>query len=80
MYAEKLKIGPITVCVARQFPPIPTRKMDYCAYIDGDEERGIYGYGADQMEALDDLSDALDAVDDLEAAEWIAAHVHDCLY
>lgn len=37
-----------TVCV---YPPIPTRDFDWCAYIDGDEESGRYGYGKTEAEA-----------------------------
>jgi len=35
--------------------PIPTRNMDWCAYYDGEEERGGYGYGATEKDAIDDL-------------------------
>lgn len=37
------------------FPPIPMRRFDWCAYIDGEEERGKYGYGETQQAALDEL-------------------------
>lgn len=37
------------------FPPIPTNKYDWCAYYDGDEEAGDYGYGATEAEAIADF-------------------------
>ena len=36
-------------------PPIPTNKMDWTAYIDGQEEHGCYGYGRTEQEAIADL-------------------------
>lgn len=37
------------------FPPIPDRRFDWCAYIEGDEEAGKYGYGATEDEAVADF-------------------------
>jgi hypothetical protein len=37
------------------YPPIPIYKFDWCAYRDGEEERGQYGYGATEQEAINDL-------------------------
>jgi hypothetical protein len=37
------------------YPPIPIRTRDWCAYRDGEEERGQYGYGRTEQEAIDDL-------------------------
>jgi hypothetical protein len=37
------------------YPPIPLRQFDWCAYHDGEEETGHYGYGATEAEALEDL-------------------------
>ena len=37
------------------FPPVPNRQFDWCAFYDGDEERGGYGYGATEEAAIDDL-------------------------
>lgn len=37
------------------FPPIPTREFDWCAYFDGEEERGHYGYGDTKQAAINDL-------------------------
>jgi hypothetical protein len=36
-------------------PPIPIRSMDWCAYYDGEEERGHYGEGATEEAAIADL-------------------------
>lgn len=42
----------VTVC---NFPPIPDRRWDWCAYYEGDEERGRYGYGTTEAEAIADF-------------------------
>lgn len=42
----------VTSC---QCPPIPDRRFDWVAYIDGDEERGRYGHGATEAEAVADF-------------------------
>lgn len=36
-------------------PPIPIRSYDWCAFRDGEEENGGYGYGKTEQEAIDDL-------------------------
>lgn len=36
-------------------PPIPTRAFDWCAYRDGQEELGGYGYGPTKEAAVADL-------------------------
>ena len=38
-------------------PPIPYRGNDWCAFRDGQEEAGGYGYGATEAEAIQDLFD-----------------------
>ncbi len=48
-------------------PPIPVRDKDWCAYPDGEEETGPYGYGASICEALRDLADELEAREDVTA-------------
>lgn len=53
------------VVVAHEYPPIPVRTMDYCAYVDGEEERGNYGWGATPAEALRELAEIIEE----EAAE-----------
>lgn len=37
------------------YPPIPDRRMDWCAFFDGEEENGRYGWGLTEQEAIDDL-------------------------
>jgi len=37
------------------FPPIPTTKYDWCAFYDGEEEDGGYGYGSTEAEAIADF-------------------------
>lgn len=36
-------------------PPIPDRRYDWCAYYEGEEEAGNYGYGATEAEAIADF-------------------------
>jgi hypothetical protein len=36
--------------------PIRDRQFDWCAYVDGEEERGHYGYGRTKEEAIIDLA------------------------
>lgn len=42
----------VTTCIC---PPIPVRANDWCAYFDGEEEAGNYGYGATEDEAIADF-------------------------
>jgi hypothetical protein len=39
------------------YPPIPIRDYDWCAYFDGEEETGNYGYGRTESEAKQNLLD-----------------------
>lgn len=41
------------------YPPIPIRQFDWCAYLDGTEEEGPYGWGKTEAEAILDLEDLL---------------------
>ncbi len=41
-------------------PPIPTNKFDWCAYLDGTEETGRYGWGATEIEAIQALLDLIE--------------------
>lgn len=50
MTAPKIKTSHI-------FPPIPIRSFDWCAWRDGEEERGVYGYGYTENGAVMDLLD-----------------------
>jgi hypothetical protein len=40
------------IVISHVCPPIPVRTHDYCAYIDGEEERRHYGWGATALDAL----------------------------
>ena len=37
------------------FPPIPIRSFDWCAYYEGEEESGDYGWGATEAAAIADF-------------------------
>ncbi len=39
------------------FPPIPDRNCDWCAFYEGQEEAGNYGWGATQERAIADFID-----------------------
>jgi hypothetical protein len=36
-------------------PPVPSRRFDWAAWVDGREESGQVGYGATEAEALAEL-------------------------
>jgi hypothetical protein len=42
----------VTTC---HFPPMPIRDFDWCAYYEGNEEAGGYGWGATEAEAIADF-------------------------
>lgn len=44
-----------TIITSHEYPPIPVRTMDWCAYYDGREEDGKYGWGATEEDAISDL-------------------------
>ena len=44
------------VVVIHIYPPISDRRRDYCAYHDGEEETGHYGWGSTEAEAREDLA------------------------
>lgn len=43
------------------YPPIPWRTFDGCAYPEGEEEAGNYGWGETEAAAIADLLAELDA-------------------
>ena len=43
------------IVTTHDYPPIPIRTRDWCAYFDGEEEAGNYGYGATREEAIADF-------------------------
>ena len=46
---------PRKIVTSNVCPPIPWRKFDWCAYLDGDEEGGIRGWGETEAIAIADL-------------------------
>lgn len=48
------------IVTSHDYPPIPFRTMDWCAYFDGEEENGGYGYGRTEAEAVADFINNLD--------------------
>lgn len=54
------------------FPPIPIRTMDWCAFYDGEEEAGGYGYGATEAEAIADFIENHKDDHDERLAKWAA--------
>jgi hypothetical protein len=49
------------IVTSNVYPPIPIREFDWCAYLDGEEEAGPYGWGRSEAEAIADLKEQLDA-------------------
>lgn len=43
------------IVTSHVYPPIPIRSWDWCAYPDGEEELGHYGWGATEAEAVEEL-------------------------
>lgn len=44
-----------TIRTVHDYPPIPTRNMDWSAYYEGREEAGPYGHGPTEAAAIADL-------------------------
>lgn len=60
-------IKAINVC-----PPIAIRTHDWCAYYDGEEEAGMYGWGSTKAEAIQDFIDNCQEAHDERLAKWDA--------
>lgn len=45
----------LKIITSHVYPPIPDRRFDWCAYRDGQEELGNYGYGQTKEAAIADL-------------------------
>ena len=43
------------IITVHEYPPIPIRDFDWCAYHDGEEESGHYGWGRTERDAIEDL-------------------------
>lgn len=52
------------IATSHVYPPIPLRQFDWCAYIDGEEEAGNYGWGRTEADAIADLKQILAEKDD----------------
>ena len=52
-----LQAEPLKIVTSYINPPIPCRFYDWCAFYDGDEESGAYGYGATEAAAIQDFQD-----------------------
>jgi len=48
-----VRLGDIRIYLI--LPPIPCRQFDWCAWRDGTEESGPYGWGSSSVEAITDL-------------------------
>ena len=57
---DTLRAAP-RIVTTHNYPPIPNRSHDWCAFYDGDEESGCYGYGATEAEAIQDFKDNVQA-------------------
>lgn len=53
--AEGQTASPRKIKTTHIFPPIPDRSNDWCAYYEGTEEAGPYGWGPTEKAAIDDL-------------------------
>ena len=51
---------PPHIVVTHVYPPIPFRNFDWCAYVEGTEETGRYGYGRTKQEAIDELMERIE--------------------
>ncbi len=45
----------MTIVTEHKFPPIPDRRFDWVAYVEGEEEDGPYGYGETEADAIEAL-------------------------
>jgi len=48
------------IVTSHVYPPIPIRQWDWCAFLDGQEEDGPYGWGRTEEEAIAELEQYLD--------------------
>jgi hypothetical protein len=62
-------------------PPVPTTQFDWTAYLDGHEEEQVYGYGATEQAAIDNLWVELDGDDKYgELLDSITREMFECGY
>lgn len=60
-----MTIGNWTIKTEFIYPPIPDRRSDWMAWIDGMEESGVYGLGPTELEAINRLRE------EMEEKGWI---------
>jgi hypothetical protein len=60
-YINPSDVAPIVrkVKTAYVYPPIPCRAFDWCAYLDGEEEKGNVAWGETEKEAIENLNEIL---------------------
>jgi len=57
----------LNIIVNFDYPPIPIRTQDWCAYIDGrEEETRLYGRGRTAREAVAALLQAMEEIEESE--------------
>ena len=55
------------IVTSHVFPAIPDRSHDWCAYFEGEEEAGRYGYGRTEAAAIRDfIENCIDDEDDYQ--------------
>jgi hypothetical protein len=52
------------------YPPIPTRELDWSAHYEGEEEAGMYGHGATEQAAIADFIENYAEIHDERLSEW----------
>jgi hypothetical protein len=57
----------LTIRTVYDPPPVPFRDHDWCAFREGREEYGPFGWGTTEEEALRDLSEAYDEIREEES-------------
>lgn len=62
------------IITKHDYPPIPFRGFDWCAYYDGEEEAGGYGWGATEEEAIADFIENCQEAHDERFARWDAVN------
>jgi hypothetical protein len=63
-----LKGRKMKICMSYDYPPIPVRSADWCAWVDGTEEDALCGRGETRLDALVEL-------DDVEGVLAVAAEI-----
>lgn len=59
----------VVLVVTHVYPPIPSRHFDWCAYQDGEEESGNYGWGKTDIEAIYDWKEQYGEYDRVKSSK-----------